>query len=116
LRSSLTQPMGISIPQIRTQLNGRLVTPDDPVYDQARTLFYGGFDRRPQLIVQAANAADVARVVALARETGLELAVRSGGHSLAGTASSTGGLCWTCRPCAGSTSMLRRALHGRSRA
>ena len=74
MRSPLTPP--ISIPQLRTQLNGRLVTPDDPVYDQVRTISYGGFDRRPQLIVQAADAADVARVVALARDTGLELVVR----------------------------------------
>jgi FAD/FMN-containing dehydrogenase len=90
LRSPLTPP--ISIPQLHTQLNGKLVTPDDPVYDQARTLFYGGFDRRPQLIVQAADTADVARVVALARETGLELAVRSGGHSPAGHSVIDGGI------------------------
>jgi FAD/FMN-containing dehydrogenase len=90
LRSPLTQP--ISIPQLRTQLNGRLVTPDDPVYDQVRTIFYGGFDRRPQLIVQAADAADVARVVALACDTGLELAVRSGGHSPAGHSVIDGGI------------------------
>jgi FAD/FMN-containing dehydrogenase len=84
--------MGISIPQLRRQLNGRLVTPDDPVYDQVRTIFYGGFDRRPQLIVQAADAADVARVIALARDTGLELAVRSGGHSPAGHCTIDGGM------------------------
>jgi FAD/FMN-containing dehydrogenase len=90
LRSPLIPP--ISIPQLRTQLNGQLVTPDDPVYDQARTLFYGGFDRRPQLIVQAADTADVGRVVALARETGLELAVRSGGHSPAGHSVIDGGI------------------------
>jgi FAD/FMN-containing dehydrogenase len=90
LRSPLTQP--ISILQLRTQLNGRLVTPDDPVYDQVRTIFYGGFDRRPQLIVQAADAADVARVVALACDTGLELAVRSGGHSPAGHSVIDGGI------------------------
>jgi hypothetical protein len=70
--------MGISIPQLRTEVKGRLVMPDDPGYDEARTIFYGGFDRRPQLIVQAADATDVARVVALARDTGVELAVRSG--------------------------------------
>jgi FAD/FMN-containing dehydrogenase len=90
LRSPLTQP--ISISQLRTQLKGRLVTPDDPVYDQVRTIFYGGFDRHPQLIVQAADAADVARIVALARGTGLELAVRSGGHSPAGHSVIDGGI------------------------
>jgi hypothetical protein len=74
----------ISGPRLRKQVNGRVITPDDPGYDQARQVFYGGFDRHPQLIVQAADAADVAQVVTLARETGQELAVRSGGHSPAG--------------------------------
>ena len=69
-----------------------MITPDDPAYDQARTIFYGGFDRRPQVIVQAAGHDDVARVVALARETGLELAVRSGGHSPAGHSVVDGGI------------------------
>src|SRR5215211_7717037 len=75
---------GISISGLRGQVKGQVVTPDDPAYDRARTTFYGGFDRRPQLIVQASDAADVARVVGLARDRGLELAVRSGGHSPAG--------------------------------
>jgi FAD/FMN-containing dehydrogenase len=81
-----------SIPQLRATLNGRVITPDDAGYDQARTVFYGGFDRRPAVIVKAGDASDVARVVELARETGLELAVRSGGHSLAGHSVSDGGI------------------------
>src|SRR5512133_186948 len=92
LRSPLTQPIGISISRLRTQVRGRLVTPDDPAYDQARTIFYGGFDGRPQVIVQSADAADVARVVVLARDTGLKLAVRSGGHSPAGHSTIDGGI------------------------
>ena len=75
---------GISIPQLRAALNGRVIAPDDAEYDEARTVFYGGIDRRPAVIVRVADAADVSRVVSLARETGLELAVRSGGHSAAG--------------------------------
>ena len=90
MRSPLIQPS--SITKLRTQLNGRLVTPDDPAYEQARRIFYGGFDRHPQLIVQAADAADVARAVALARDSGLELAVRSGGHSPAGHCTIDGGI------------------------
>lgn len=73
-----------SISQLRATLNGRVITPDDARYDQARTVFYGGIDRRPVVIVRAGDANDVARVVSLAAETGLELAVRSGGHSIAG--------------------------------
>jgi FAD/FMN-containing dehydrogenase len=82
----------LSIPKLRGDLNGRVIAPDDPGYDQARTLFYGGFDRRPAVIVRAADATQVARVVSLARETGLELAVRSGGHSPAGHSVSDGGI------------------------
>lgn len=81
----------ISIPQLRAQVNGRVITPDDPAYDQARTVFYG-FDRRPAVVVQATGADDVARVVTLARETGQELAVRSGGHSPAGHSVLDGGI------------------------
>jgi FAD/FMN-containing dehydrogenase len=74
----------ISIAQLRTTLNGRVIAPDDAEYDKARTVFPGGIDRRPAVIVRIADAADAARVVSLARETGLPLAVRSGGHSAAG--------------------------------
>ena len=92
MRSPLSQPIGVPISQLRAQVTGRVVAPDDPLYDQARTIFYGGFDRRPQVIVQAADATDVARVVALARDTGLELAIRSGGHSPAGHCALDGGI------------------------
>jgi FAD/FMN-containing dehydrogenase len=92
LRSSFSQPVSISTAQLRAQVGGRVITPDDPAYDQARTIFYGGFDRRPQVVIQAAGHDDVARVVTLARETGLELAVRSGGHSPAGHSVVEGGI------------------------
>ncbi len=83
---------GLSIPQLRAALNGRVIAPDDARYDEARTVFYGGIDRRPAVIVRAAGESDVSQVVSLARETGLELAVRSGGHSLAGHSVSHGGI------------------------
>jgi FAD/FMN-containing dehydrogenase len=83
---------GISIPQLRAALNSRVIAPDDAGYDEARSIFYGGFDRRPAVIVRAADATDVSQVVSLARETGLELAVRSGGHSAAGHSVSDGGI------------------------
>jgi FAD/FMN-containing dehydrogenase len=82
----------ISIPDLRDVLRGRVITPDDAGYDRARTIFYGGFDQRPVVIVRPADAAEVARVVTLAAETGLELAVRSGGHSLAGHGTTDGGI------------------------
>ena len=58
----------------------------------ARAVFYGGIDRCPALIVRVADANDVSRVVSLARESGLELAVRSGGHSVAGHSTTDGGI------------------------
>ncbi len=75
---------GISIPQLRTMVKGQIITPDDADYDAARTVFYGGFDRRPAVIIRAADATDVSHVVSYARESGVALAVRGGGHSVAG--------------------------------
>ena len=77
---------------LRSRLTGRVIAPGEAGYDEARTLFYGGFDHRPAMIARVANAADVAGVIAFARQTGLELAVRSGGHSVAGHSVCEGGL------------------------
>jgi hypothetical protein len=82
----------ISIPQLRDAFSGRVIGPGEPAYDGARTLFYGGMDRRPAVIIRPADPDEVARVVALAGETGLKLAVRSGGHSIAGHSVCDGGI------------------------
>ncbi len=74
----------IDLLALRAAVVGRVIAPDDADYDHARTVFVGGIDRRPRVIVQAANEADVRVVIGLARETGLPLAVRSGGHSNGG--------------------------------
>ena len=73
-----------SISGLRAAIDGRVITPDDAEYDEDRTVVLGGIDRRPLVIVRPANADDVAKVVTLARETGVPLAVRCGGHSAAG--------------------------------
>jgi len=78
--------------RLRAALNGRVISPDDAGYDEARSVFYGGIDRRPALIVRVADATDVSRVVGLERDGGLELAVRSGGHSGAGHSTTDGGI------------------------
>ncbi len=83
---------GLSIPDLRASIHGRVIAPDDPEYDKARTVVAGGIDRHPAVIVRVADAEDVATVIALARETGLELAVRSGGHSGAGHSVTEGGI------------------------
>jgi FAD/FMN-containing dehydrogenase len=87
-----TQPNSLSIPQLREQVRGRIIAPGDADYDDARTVFVGAIDRRPAVIVRVADATDVAHVVTLARETGMELAVRSGGHSIPGFGVSDGGI------------------------
>jgi FAD/FMN-containing dehydrogenase len=83
---------GISISKLRTDVGGRVIGPEDPEYDEARTVFYGGIDRRPAVIVRIKDDMDVSRVVSLARETGVELAVRSGGHSIPGHSMTDGGI------------------------
>jgi FAD/FMN-containing dehydrogenase len=82
----------LSLPRLRAAFDGRVIAPDDAAYDQARGVFYGKFDRQPAVILRPADAAEVASGVALARDTGLELAVRSGGHSLAGHSTTDGGI------------------------
>ncbi len=91
-RSEILVREGISIPELRATLRGRVMGPEDAGYDEARTVFYGGFDRRPAVIVQAADEEDVSYLVSLARETGTELAIKSGGHSVAGHGVSDGGI------------------------
>ena len=78
--------------ELPADITGRIIRPDDPDYDETRQILSGAYDRHPAVIVRAANAADVARVVRFARETGTELAVRAGGHSNAGHSSTEGGI------------------------
>jgi len=78
------------VQEFRHRLTGRVIAPDDDWYDEARMIFYGGYDRRPAVIARVADSADVSTVIRLAREGGLELAVRSGGHSVAGRSASDG--------------------------
>lgn len=81
-----------SVAQLQAGFKGQVITPDDESYDQARTVFYGGIDGRPAVIVRPVDAADVSFIVSLARETGIGLAVRSGGHGMAGHGVLDGGM------------------------
>jgi FAD/FMN-containing dehydrogenase len=77
---------------LRDVVSGPVIGPDDPGYDEAREVFYGGIDRRPGAIARVATDDDIRRVVMIARKTGAELAVRAGGHSVAGHSASEGGI------------------------
>jgi FAD/FMN-containing dehydrogenase len=72
--------------------HGEIIRPDDDGYDEARTVFNAMIDKRPALIVRPTNAADVIAAVNLAREEGLPLAVRCGGHSVSGMGTCDDGL------------------------
>jgi FAD/FMN-containing dehydrogenase len=80
--TSLAEPG--TIDQLRADYDGHVIAPGDADYDEARTVFVGGVDRRPAAIIRPADAFEVSRIVSYARETGAPLAVRSGGHSGAG--------------------------------
>ena len=73
-------------------LRGRVVLPGSPEYDEARTIWNAMIDRRPALIARCASAEDVVQAVRLARENDFVLAVRGGGHNIAGNAVCDGGL------------------------
>ena len=81
-----------AISDLEAHLLGELIRPAHDDYDTARQVYNRAFDRHPALIVRAADAADVIRAVSFAREYALPLAVRSGGHSMAGHGSVDGGL------------------------
>jgi FAD/FMN-containing dehydrogenase len=86
---------------LRERLRGELLRPGDAGYEQARALWNGAIDRRPGLIARCQGTADVAAAVRYARGSGLPVAVRGGGHNVAGTASCDGGLVLDLSPMKG---------------
>jgi len=75
---------GIALDELREQLRGQLVTPEDPDYDDARAVFNGMIDKRPAGIVRVGQVADVIASVNFARDNSMPLAIRGGGHSAPG--------------------------------
>jgi FAD/FMN-containing dehydrogenase len=78
--------------QLRDRLDGQLLLPGDAGYDAARTVWNAMVDRRPRMIARCASVADVVTAVTTARELGLEIGVRCGGHSALGLAVPDDGL------------------------
>ena len=74
----------LTLDQLRERVRGEIITPDDEQYDEARKVYNAMIDRRPALVVRAADAGDVMAAVDYARENGLDLAVRGGSHGVPG--------------------------------
>lgn len=87
-----TAPLGPALTALAEQLEGRLVLPDDPTYDRDRELWNAVTDRRPAAIARCASLADVQATVRFAADHDALVAVRGGGHNVAGTAGVDGGL------------------------
>jgi len=81
-----------AIARIKGTIKGRVLAPDDPNYDQARQIWNAMIDRRPAVIVQPADAADVGPAIQFARANALEISVRGAGHNIAGNAVCNGGM------------------------
>jgi len=81
-----------AVEQLAASLRGELLTPTSIGYDSARTIWNAMIDRRPALIARCLSAADVVQAVRFARDHEMDLAIRGGGHNIAGNALCDGGL------------------------
>ncbi|MBW0094218.1 FAD-binding oxidoreductase [Pseudonocardia sp. KRD-184] len=88
----MTQTVSGDLALLRSAVAGAVTGPDDPGYDEARTVWNADVDRRPAAIVRVTGDADVSAAVRFAVESGLELAVRGGAHGASGPAVCDGGL------------------------
>ena len=81
-----------SLDLLRSTVSGTVTVPDDADFDLVRVVWNAMIDARPAVVVRAGGEADVAPTVAFAREHGLDLAIRGGGHNVAGNGSVDGGV------------------------
>jgi FAD/FMN-containing dehydrogenase len=90
--AATTDLAGDPVRELRTSLRGTVLQPEDAAYETARQLWNRMVDRRPGVIARCSGVADVVRAIAFAREYELPIAVRGGGHGIAGRASCDDGL------------------------
>src|SRR5690606_36172626 len=90
--SGTTTVNAAEIEALEARLRGTILEPDNAAYDEARSVWNAMIDRRPGLIVRCAGASDVIQTVRFAREHGLLVSVRGGGHNIAGNAVCDGGV------------------------
>lgn len=87
--------------ELMSRVSCPVVTPADPAYDEARVVYNGMIDLRPAAIVQCRSVEDVVATVDVARESGVELAVRGGAHSVPGFGTTDGGIVCDLRAMSG---------------
>ena len=90
--NSMADPADFDLETFAGSITGKVIDPASPEFDAVRRVHNSLADKRPAVIVQAADAFDVSKTVMLATQTGLELAIRSGGHSVAGYSTTDGGI------------------------
>ena len=88
----MTKPSKAEIEKPKDMIEGCVLTPEDSEYDNARRIWNGMIDRRPAVIVQPADSADVEPAITFARGKAMEIAVKGAGHNIAGNALCDGGL------------------------
>lgn len=80
------------IKNLKNKVKGQIVLPGDPNYNEAREIWNAMIDRQPAVIIQCAEADDVPHAISYARDNGLEISIRGGGHNIAGSALCNNGL------------------------
>ncbi|HEY3045738.1 MAG TPA: FAD-dependent oxidoreductase, partial [Vicinamibacterales bacterium] len=90
-----------SVAELSARFSGRILLPGDAGYDEARRIHNGLIDKRPALIARCLGTADIVDAVKFARLRGLEVAVRGGGHNVAGKAVCDGGVMLDLSPMKG---------------
>ena len=92
VKAATPRQLTIGIDELKRNVKGQVIAPYDAAYEDARKIWNAMIDKRPALIVRCASTADVVHCVSFARDTGLPLAVRGGGHNIAGNALCDGGI------------------------
>jgi FAD/FMN-containing dehydrogenase len=92
MSTTMNGTISVALDGLAERLTGELVRPGEGAYDEARSVWNGMIDLRPVAVARCGSAADVAAVLGVARETGLPLAVRGGGHNVAGFATVEDGI------------------------
>src|SRR5262245_58022556 len=89
---NMTTLQATGIQRLKVGFRGEVLRPASEAYERARRSWNAMVDRRPALIARCANVSDVGRAVRTARDNGFLLAIRGGGHNIAGNAMVDGGL------------------------